>query len=108
MSNEASRRQKLPRSRPSFRRPTPAPSLCSGWTSSFRSFWNNAQKLEQDFREAQAEVNEECDRMLKVSSVAPARMLSQMAEAGIGEPGVTVHSGNGRILRSQAGCAAQE
>ena len=58
-------------------------------------------KLEQDFREAQAEVNDECDRMLKNSSVAPARMLAQMAEAGVGEPSVTVHAGNGRSIRAK-------
>ena len=29
------------------------------------------QRLEADFREAQTEVNEECDRMLKLSSIAP-------------------------------------
>src|SRR5215212_5440992 len=52
-------------------------------------------KLEADFREAQAEVNEECERMLKNSSVAPARMLAQLAEAQAGEPSVSVTSGNG-------------
>ena len=58
-------------------------------------------KLEADFREAQAEVNEECDRMLKNSSVAPARMLAHIAEAQGNEPSVTVHSGNGRMLRAK-------
>ena len=66
------------------------------------------QKLEADFREAQAEVNEECDRMLKNSSVAPARMLAQMAEAGVGEPSVTIHSGNGRLLRAKPVAVAQQ
>jgi hypothetical protein len=57
------------------------------------------QKLEADFREAQLEVNEECDRMLKNAHVAPARMLAQLAEADMGEPGVTVNNGNGRMVR---------
>ena len=65
------------------------------------------QKLEADFREAQAEVNEECDRMLQNSSVAPARMLAQMAEAGVGEPSVTIHSGNGRLLRAKPAAVTQ-
>jgi hypothetical protein len=56
-------------------------------------------KLESDFREAQAEVNEECERMLKNSSVAPARMLAALAEAGVNEPSVSVTSGNGRVVR---------
>jgi len=38
------------------------------------------QKLENDFRDAQAEVNTECDRMLKSASIAPAKILAQMAE----------------------------
>ena len=56
-------------------------------------------KLEQDFREAQAEVNEECERMLKLSSVAPARMLAQLAEASVGEPSVSIPGANGRLVR---------
>jgi hypothetical protein len=56
-------------------------------------------KLEADFREAQGEVNDECERMLKNSSVAPARMLAQLAEASVGEPSVSVTSGNGRVMR---------
>jgi len=59
------------------------------------------QKLEADFRDAQSEVNEECDRMLKLSSIAPARMLAQLAEAGAGEPAVAIPGGNGRIIRAK-------
>ena len=40
------------------------------------------QKLEGEFREAQAEVNAECERMLNSASVAPAKMLAQMAQNG--------------------------
>lgn len=64
------------------------------------------QKLESDFREAQAEVNDECDRMLKNSNVASVRMLSQVTEAAVGEPSVTVHSGNGRLMRVKPTAAA--
>jgi len=64
-----------------------------------QSLMEQRAKLEADFREAQAEVNEECERMLKHSSVAPARMLAQLAEAHAGEPSVSVTSGNGRVVR---------
>ena len=37
------------------------------------------QKLEAEFRDAQGEVNAECERMLNSASIAPARMLAQMA-----------------------------
>jgi hypothetical protein len=37
------------------------------------------QKLETEFRDAQAEVNAECERMLNSASIAPAKMLAQMS-----------------------------
>ncbi|MEO6434149.1 MAG: hypothetical protein ABIP55_00080 [Tepidisphaeraceae bacterium] len=40
------------------------------------------QRLEHDFRDAQAEVNAECERMLRSASIAPAKILAQMAEHG--------------------------
>ena len=40
------------------------------------------QKLEAEFREAQGEVNAECERMLNSASIAPAKMLAQMAHGG--------------------------
>src|SRR4051812_24214115 len=39
------------------------------------------QTLEDEFREAQAEVNQECERMLSSASIAPAKLLAQMAES---------------------------
>ena len=42
------------------------------------------QKLEAEFRDAQGEVNAECERMLNSASIAPAKMLAQMAHAGGG------------------------
>lgn len=51
------------------------------------------QKLEQEFRDAQAEVNVECERMLKNASIAPAKLLAQMAETSQLDPG------NGRLPR---------
>ncbi len=60
------------------------------------------QRLENEFREAQAEVNAECERMLKSASIAPAKILAQLAESGAG-PEVTVTTGNnGRLGRSKA------
>src|SRR5688500_11812230 len=56
-------------------------------------------KLENEFREAQAEVNDESDRILKSSSLAPARMLAQLAEASAGQPSLSATSGNGRVPR---------
>jgi len=53
------------------------------------------QKLENDFREAQAEVNEECERMLKSASIAPAKILAQLAEAGA-DP-ANANGANGRM-----------
>ena len=58
------------------------------------------QKLESEFREAQLEVNEECDRMLKSSSVAPASMLVQLAEAGAAVDPSVLAAGNGRLNRA--------
>jgi hypothetical protein len=48
-------------------------------------------KLEHDFRDAQAEVNAECDRMLRSTSIAPAKILAQLHEASGAES-----NGNGR------------
>ena len=59
------------------------------------------QKLEAEFREAQLEVNEECDRMLKSSSIAPASMLVQLAEAGATVDPSVMAAGNGRLNRSR-------
>ena len=65
------------------------------------------QRLENEFREAQAEVNAECDRMLKSASIAPAKILAQLAEAGGASldvtPEITVATGgsNGRLGRSK-------
>jgi hypothetical protein len=60
------------------------------------------QRLENEFREAQAEVNAECERMLKSASIAPAKILAQLAESGAGSPEVTVTTGNnGRLGRSK-------
>ena len=61
------------------------------------------QRLENEFRDAQAEVNEECERMLKSASIAPAKILAQLAESGEGAPEVTVTTGNnGRLGRSKS------
>ena len=62
------------------------------------------QRLESEFRDAQAEVNAECERMLKSTSIAPARILAQLAEASAdAEETVSVTTsvaaGNGRIGR---------
>ena len=65
------------------------------------------QRLENDFREAQAEVNAECERMLRSASIAPAKILAHLAEAGAAaEETVEITtnaavSGNGRIGRKQ-------
>jgi hypothetical protein len=64
------------------------------------------QKLEADFREAQIEVNDECERMLKNSHIAPARMLAQLAEADVGEAAVSLNNGNGRMVRVKPAVAA--
>ena len=39
------------------------------------------QKLEAEFRDAQSEVNAECERMLNSASIAPAKMLAQIAHS---------------------------
>src|SRR3954463_10685785 len=54
------------------------------------------QKLENDFRDAQGEVNEECERMLTSASIAPAKILAQLAEAGADANG---NGANGRMAR---------
>ncbi|MEA2734207.1 MAG: hypothetical protein QOE14_658 [Humisphaera sp.] len=70
------------------------------------------QRLENEFREAQGEVNDECERMLKSASIAPAKILAQLAEAGgagiATDPGSGVGGGagagtNGRLGRSRQG-----
>ena len=59
------------------------------------------QRLESEFREAQGEVNEECERMLKSASVAPAKILAQFADVG-GPQDVSVTTGNnGRLGRNK-------
>ena len=61
------------------------------------------QRLENEFRDAQAEVNAECERMLKSASVAPAKILAQLAESSADTPEVTVTTGNnGRLGRSKS------
>jgi Tfp pilus assembly protein PilE len=42
------------------------------------------QRLENEFREAQGEVNAECERMLQSASIAPAKILAQLAESSSG------------------------
>ena len=63
------------------------------------------QRLENEFREAQAEVNAECDRMLKSASIAPAKILAQLAEAGgagmTPEVSITTTGNNGRLGRNK-------
>ena len=67
------------------------------------------QKLEGEFREAQGEVNAECERMLNSASIAPAKMLAQMshgsgAVAAVGSVGTvgpvgldSMDDSNGRL-----------
>ena len=56
------------------------------------------QRLENDFRDAQAEVNAECERMLKSASIAPAKILAQMAQsAAVGALDPIGHDSNGRL-----------
>ncbi len=60
------------------------------------------QRLENEFREAQSEVNAECERMLKSASIAPAKILAQLAESGA-TPEITVNAGsNGRLGRNKS------
>ena len=58
------------------------------------SLLDQRQKLENDFREAQSEVNAECERMLNSAAIAPAKILAQMAQAGATE---AAPNGNGRL-----------
>ena len=63
------------------------------------------QKLESEFRDAQAEVNAECERMLNSAAIAPAKILAQMAQQGSAAgalPGATaadplLNSNGGRL-----------
>ena len=57
------------------------------------------QKLEGDFREAQSEVNQECERMLTCSSIAPAKLLAQLAESSAAVADANSGNGNGRLAR---------
>ena len=63
------------------------------------------QKLETDFRDAQAEVNEECERMLSCSSIAPAKLLAQMIDHENGEDPALAVNGNGRLARTKVAIA---
>ena len=71
------------------------------------------QKLEAEFRDAQCEVNAECERMLNSASIAPAKMLAQMANpaaaamSAAGQPAIEpLSNGNGgRIGFVGAGAA---
>jgi len=59
------------------------------------------QRLENDFREAQMEVNNECERMLKSASIAPAKILAQMAQsAAVGQLNdpLVGHENGGRLI----------
>jgi hypothetical protein len=59
------------------------------------------QRLENDFRDAQMEVNSECERMLKSASIAPAKILAQMAQsAAVGQLEPLGHD-NGRLALAQ-------
>jgi hypothetical protein len=63
------------------------------------------QKLESEFREVQDELNVECERMLKSTSVTAANLLAQMAETA----GADNANGNARLARlkaAQAGTSA--
>jgi hypothetical protein len=64
------------------------------------------QRLENDFREAQMEVNNECERMLKSASIAPAKILAQMAQSAavgqLGDPLVGHENGNRLTLAKPA------
>jgi len=61
------------------------------------------QRLENEFREAQAEVNDECERMLKSASIAPAKILAQLAaESDTPDVTVTTTGNNGRLGRSRS------
>ena len=60
------------------------------------------QKLEAEFRDAQCEVNAECERMLNSASIAPAKMLAQMAHSGggagnIGPAGIATAPGTAGV-----------
>ena len=62
------------------------------------SLLEQRQKLENDFRDAQAEVNAECDRMLKSASIAPAKILAQLAEQNATQNGES-SNGHSRSMR---------
>jgi signal transduction histidine kinase len=57
------------------------------------------QKLEDEFREAQSEVNEECERMLRSASIAPSKILAHLADASAGENNAI--GSNGRLPRTK-------
>jgi hypothetical protein len=60
------------------------------------------QKFEDDFREAQAEVNEECDRMLRHTSIAPAKFLSHFADSVVTHEEAETAGANGHNGRLKA------
>jgi hypothetical protein len=75
------------------------------------------QKLEGEFREAQGEVNAECERMLNSASIAPAKMLAQMAHghavAAVGSVGTvgpvgldSMDDSNGRLGQGNTAVSA--
>ena len=61
------------------------------------------QKLEAEFRDAQGEVNAECERMLNSASIAPAKMLAQMAHSPAASVVDPLMDGNGARLGLGAG-----
>jgi hypothetical protein len=65
------------------------------------------QRLENEFREAQAEVNDACERMLKSASIAPAKILAQLAEGQgstpAGDPRRVPKREKGRIKTAAVG-----
>jgi len=63
------------------------------------------QKLETDFRDAQAEVNDECERMLSCSSIAPAKLLAQLVDQENGGEAALTVGGNGRLARAKVAVA---
>jgi chaperonin cofactor prefoldin len=60
------------------------------------------QKLELEFREVQDELNVECERMLKSTSVTASNLLAQMAESN-GEDHTNGHARLARLKAAQAG-----
>ena len=61
------------------------------------------QKLEDEFREAQAEVNEECERMIRSASIAPSKILAHLADPNAGD--ANAMGSNGRLPRMKPAAA---